>query len=48
MEIAKFKSRRLIGKRPTYDLTVEEDHSYIANDVVVHNTTRYKHVGVNF
>ena len=27
-----------IGKHQCYDLTVEEDHNFIANDTVVHNT----------
>lgn len=26
------------GVKPTYDLTVEEDHSFVANSFVVHNT----------
>jgi len=26
------------GSKETYDLTVEEDHSFVANDIVVHNT----------
>lgn len=32
-----------LGRVPTYDISVEEDHSYIANGIVVHNTLRDKH-----
>lgn len=28
---------------PTYDLTVEDHHSYLTNGVVCHNTSRFKH-----
>lgn len=28
-----------MGQQETFDLTVEEDHSYIANGIVVHNTS---------
>ena len=28
----------LAGERDTYDLRVEEDHNFIANDLVVHNS----------
>ena len=28
----------LVGERDTYDLHVEEDHNFIANDLVVHNS----------
>jgi DNA polymerase III alpha subunit len=28
----------LLGERDTYDLQVEEDHNFIANDLVVHNS----------
>lgn len=44
--LSKLKSVTSIGLKPTYDLTVEEDHSYIANNIVTHNTTRYKHISV--
>ncbi len=27
------------GKKPTYDLSVEKTHNYIANDIVVHNSS---------
>lgn len=49
MEINKSKLRRVSfeGFEDTFDLTVDEDHSYVANGVVTHNTTRYKHVKVN-
>lgn len=29
--------------QPTYDITVKDDHSYIANSIVTHNTSRYTH-----
>jgi intein/homing endonuclease len=50
MQIKKAKIARisLLGELPTFDLTVGDDHSYIANGVVTHNTNRYRHVGVNF
>lgn len=35
-----------IGVDNTYDITVEEDHSYVVNSIVTHNTNRYKHIGV--
>lgn len=35
-----------LGFQPTYDITVEEDHSYVANNIVTHNTTRYKHKNI--
>jgi error-prone DNA polymerase len=31
-------SIRTLGLRETYDLSVEEDHNFIANDLVVHNS----------
>ena len=31
------------GVEPTFDVTVDEDHSYVANGFVTHNTGRYKH-----
>lgn len=35
-----------LSPEPTYDVTVEEDHSYISNSIVTHNTGRYRHIGV--
>ena len=35
-----------VGVDNTYDITVEEDHSYVVNSIVTHNTNRYKHIGV--
>lgn len=37
-----------LSPEPTYDVTVEEDHSYISNSIVTHNTGRYRHVGVDY
>lgn len=34
---SKIKSIKLIGKQMVYDLSVENDHSFIANGIVVHN-----------
>ncbi|TET42406.1 MAG: hypothetical protein E3J63_00785 [Elusimicrobia bacterium] len=34
----KVKDIRLIGKEPTLDLRVEDEHNFIANGIVVHNT----------
>lgn len=34
----KIKSVKKIGKRDTYDLEVEEDHNWVANGIVVHNS----------
>ena len=31
-------SRTFVGEKQTYDLTVDEHHNFIANDVIVHNT----------
>lgn len=49
MEINRSKLKRVVfdGFEDTFDLTVDEDHSYIANGVVTHNTNRYRHVKVN-
>lgn len=32
-----------IGEHPTFDITVQEDHSYVGNGVVLHNTARMTH-----
>lgn len=34
------------GLAPTFDITVEHDHSYVANGFVTHNTSRMKHRSV--
>ena len=36
-----------IGKHQCYDLTVEEDHNFIANDTVVHNTAIMANLAYN-
>lgn len=36
-------SVELVGEMPTFDISVAEDHSYIANGLVTHNTLRIKH-----
>lgn len=40
---SKLTSVQYIGTQPTFDLTVETDHSYVANNIVTHNTGRYLH-----
>ncbi len=37
------ESLEYLGEVPTFDISVEEDHSYVANGVVVHNTLREQH-----
>lgn len=32
-----------VGFKPTYDVTVDVDHSYVADGFVTHNTSRMKH-----
>lgn len=32
-----------VGMEPTFDVTIAEDHSYVANGFVTHNTGRYQH-----
>ncbi|MCB9437119.1 MAG: DNA polymerase III subunit alpha [Anaerolineales bacterium] len=34
----KVVSIEYIGDQPTYDLTIEGDHNFIANDIIVHNS----------
>lgn len=34
------------GRESTLDITVENSHSYVANNIVTHNSYRYKHVGI--
>lgn len=31
-------SKKYIGKKETYDLTLDKHHNFIANDIIVHNT----------
>lgn len=44
--LVKVESLCYKGIQPTFDLTVEDHHSYLANGVVCHNTSRFKHKGV--
>ena len=37
-ETEKVKSIRLVGEEPTLDLRVEDEHNFIADGIVVHNT----------
>ncbi|OYT35008.1 MAG: hypothetical protein B6U87_01190 [Candidatus Aenigmarchaeota archaeon ex4484_52] len=37
-EIEKVKNINLVGREPTLDLRVEEEHNFIADGIVVHNT----------
>jgi len=34
----KIKSIEYVGEHPVYDLTIENTHNFVANDVIVHNT----------
>ncbi|MGC8974994.1 MAG: hypothetical protein ACP5KB_02215, partial [Thermoprotei archaeon] len=34
----KIKKIKLIGREPTLDLRVEDEHNFIADGIVVHNT----------
>lgn len=43
---AKVVSVEYICDQPTFDITVEDAHSYVAEGIVVHNTNRYRHIGV--
>ena len=45
-KLSRLKSITYIAELPTYDITVKDNHSYVANGIVTHNTTRYKHIGV--
>lgn len=45
-ETAKVVSVEYVCDQPTFDITVEDAHSYVAEGIVVHNTNRYKHIGV--
>ena len=40
---SKVKSITELSPEPTFDITVEDDHSYVANNIVTHNTSRYQH-----
>lgn len=37
-DVEKIKSIRYIGKLPTLDLRLEDEHNFVANGIVVHNT----------
>ena len=37
-QFSQIKSIKYIGEEPTYDIEVENDHSYIANGIIAHNT----------
>jgi hypothetical protein len=37
-EMEKVKYKKLVGKEPTLDLRVEDEHNFIADGIVVHNT----------
>lgn len=41
--LVKIKSIEFEKVQPTYDITVKDDHSYVANSIVTHNTNRYTH-----
>ena len=43
---AKVISVEYVCDQPTFDITVEDAHSYVAEGIVVHNTNRYRHIGV--
>lgn len=45
-ENVSIKSITFVGEQPTYDITVNKDHSYVVNSIVTHNTNRYRHIGV--
>lgn len=45
-KLDRLKSKIYIDDLPTYDITVKDNHSYVANGIVTHNTNRYKHIGV--
>lgn len=42
-EKEKVVSVEKLTPEPTFDISVEEDHSYVANGLVTHNTLRIKH-----
>jgi len=42
-KVNKITSVESMGLAPTFDVTVETDHSYVANGFVTHNTSRMKH-----
>ena len=31
-------SKEYVGEEPTYDLTIEDTHNFVANDIIVHNS----------
>ena len=49
--VQSFKTAKVMGveyvcDQPTFDITVADAHSYVAEGIVVHNTNRYRHIGV--
>jgi intein/homing endonuclease len=46
-KLSKIKSITRKGRSPTMDITVKDDNSYVANNIVVHNSNRYRHITVN-
>ena len=44
--LVKLKSVEYLQQQHTYDITVEDDHSYVVNGIVTHNTNRYTHIGI--
>lgn len=38
----KLKSKKYVGKRTVYDMTVRKNHNFVANGVVVHNCVNYR------
>lgn len=42
-KISKIVSIKEAGLKPTFDVTVENAHSYVSNSFVTHNTGRFKH-----
>ena len=49
--VQSFKTSKVVSveyvcDQPTFDITVEDAHSYVAEGIVVHNTNRYRHIGV--
>jgi replicative DNA helicase len=43
----RIESIRLVGQRQVYDLTVPQHHNFIAEDVIVHNTTLAMNIAEN-
>lgn len=47
-EVAKIVSSEYVGRKPVYDLTVDEHHNFIANGVVVHNCMKLSQILAGF